>query len=104
MCNIHVEWQDDRKLSENNIIPTALKHAVRVAALVNEYVEGKGFHPITIDTYSMRPGTSGVSDGNHRIRALQFLKIPWFPASFSGDVEVLRKISVKSNVVKLIAV
>jgi hypothetical protein len=104
MCDISIDWQDDVRLSNTCAVPVELKHAARIAALAMEYKSGKGFNPITLDTYSLRHAISGITDGNHRIRALQFLKIPWFPVVFSGDTDVLSKVSVSMNVVKLVTI
>jgi hypothetical protein len=104
MCDISIDWQDDTRLHNSYTVPVELKHAARIAALAMEYKSGKGFSPITFDTYSLRHTMSGITDGNHRIRALQFLKIPWFPVVFSGDTDVLSKVSVNMDVVKLVTI
>jgi hypothetical protein len=89
-CDIEREWQEDTNLYETDKVPIELKHATRIAALVLEIEEGKGIDPVYFDTYAHK-SPSGISDGNHRIRALQYIKSEYFPASLSGVVTELNK-------------
>ena len=91
--NIEIEWQDDYELSNNKNIPDKLKHAIRVAKLVDIIRNNKGIDAVSFDTYSK--GLSFISDGHHRIRALQYLQYEYFPASIAGTISLIQKITRK---------
>jgi len=89
-CDIEKEWQDDITLYETKMVPDSIKHAIRIAALVEAIRDGKGIDPVAFDTYA-HLSPSCIYDGNHRIRALQYLKFDFFPANLSGLVTELNK-------------
>lgn len=93
-CDIEKDWQEDNNLCKTDKVPTELKHATRIAALVLEIEKGKGIYPISFDTYANK-SPSGIYDGNHRIRALQYIKSEYFPATLSGIVTELNKFKRK---------
>jgi hypothetical protein len=88
-----IDWEDDRWLRENKSIPEERKHAYRVAALVKAFRDGnllkKG---ISLDTFCVRDCRSCVSNGHHRVRALQFLGLPAGPFWLSGLVDPLKEL------------
>jgi hypothetical protein len=89
-CNI--DWEDDEFLQNDDSVKDTLKHAIRVAKLIQIISAGGGVIPITIDTFCADYCCSCVSNGHHRIRALQYLGYTHFPASCSGIVSLINKI------------
>lgn len=87
LCNLNIEWQDDNTLMHTKQIPEQYKHASRVAVLIKAIEAGNGITPVTFDTI----GVNYIIDGNHRIRALQFLDFKYFPAYCSGDMDEIKK-------------
>jgi hypothetical protein len=88
-----VEWQEDRWLSAEKTIPDSKKHAYRIAAIVRALEAGDGMQKaVTLDTFSAARCRSAISDGHHRIRALQYLGLDCAPFSLGGVVSELRKL------------
>ena len=85
-----IDWQDDRWLSVLTTVPESRKHAYRVAALVRELqLGGKLKSAISLDTFSNVHCCNSISDGHHRVRALQYLDMASGPFSLSGELDVL---------------
>ena len=78
------EWQDTWKLANNNNNKW-LFHSHIVAEQVIRYKE-TGVVPISFDTFAK--DLSGI-DGHHRLKALEYMKIPYIPMSLSGDLDSL---------------
>ena len=86
-----IDWQCDSWLAANKTIPSEHKHAYRVASLVNAFRSGDLLTSgISLDTFNVRQCLSCVSDGHHRVRALQYLGITAGPFWLSGHVEPLK--------------
>ena len=83
-------WEDDDFLEADTSISDDIKHAIRVAALVMHIRDGGGVNPVNLDTFTMNVCRSCISDGHHRIRALQYLGYTHFPAYCSGEVKLLK--------------
>lgn len=87
-----IEWQDDMFLMKTDKINEEDKHAFRVASIVNS-IKNHGFDgSIHIDTFSSSYSPCGVTDGNHRIRAIEYLGYNYAPFVFSGllsDIEAI---------------
>lgn len=63
-------------------------HSLRVAKIVSEIKNGNPITPISLffDERSYQCDIKNfIDDGNHRIRALQFLKYDYFPAFIYGN-------------------
>lgn len=85
-----LDWEDDRWLAETPDIQEAQKHAYRIAALVRDFQAGELMeHAIWLDTYNVARCRSCVSNGHHRIRALQFLGLTAGPFALSGLLDPL---------------
>ena len=88
-----LDWEDDQWLDENELIPDENKHAYRVAALVYQFQHG---HPmqqgISLDTFLANKCCSCISNGHHRIRALQFLGVKVAPFELGGPVKPLEQL------------
>lgn len=64
------------------------KHIKRIAKLVNEIINGEYITPVLMyfdDRSYMYDIKNYIEDGNHRIRALQYLKYDYFPAYIHGN-------------------
>lgn len=64
------------------------KHILRVAKLVKEILDNKDIIPISMNFDIMSTNydiKNHIEDGNHRIRALQFLKYDFYPAYIYGS-------------------
>lgn len=99
-CDIEKEWQDDIALYDTKKVPENLKHASRIAALVIDIQTGKGIDPVNFSTYAIK-SPSGISDGNHRIRALQYTRHEYFPVCLNGNVIELNKFRRKYHKQKI---
>lgn len=88
--DVHIDWEEDVWLARATHVPEHLKHAYRVAALVHHLRSGALLcNPIELDTFAMHTCGCGVTNGHHRIRALQFLGVPFGPFSLSGYLKPL---------------
>lgn len=95
LVNVDVlsEWEDDDWLRDHQTIPEDMKHAYRVAALVVTLRNGDGIrNAIQIDTFAFSRCRSGVYDGHHRIRALQYLQVNIAPFGLSGNLDELEEL------------
>lgn len=90
--NPNLDWEDDYYLRECLDIPDELKHAARIAKLVQVILIGNKVTPITIDTFSVDNCKNCIPNGHHRIRALQYLKYDRFPASLSGYTYLIKQL------------
>lgn len=90
-----IDWEDDEYLDETIDIPDELKHSYRVAAIVKDILKSNKINPISIDTAAVHKCCSCITNGHHRIRALQYLKYDGFPAILSGYVTILKKLKPK---------
>lgn len=86
--NIHQEWQD---LYENQNWNEF--HARRIKALAQIIQNGQKIDPVIIDIGGLE--RSGIIDGHHRIRALQYLNFKVFPVCLQGLTSEIKKIMVK---------
>lgn len=94
--DISKDWQDCRNLSyyNGNSSSSYNFHILRIAKLVSIIVAGTAIRPITIDTFCRYSCPSCVSDGNHRLRAMEFIgNFDVFPAFCNGNIEVLSEIN-----------
>lgn len=88
-----IDWEDDRWLSRCKSVPDDQKHAYRVAALVKAFMSSSPMQEsITLDTFSNGQCCSCVSNGHHRIRALQYLGMEQGPFNLSGIVSHLENL------------
>jgi len=87
----HQEFFNDLNKSKRDVIKM---HAYRIAALATIIKNNSNeiITPIDFDSIRWNNGCSGVQDGNHRIRAFQFLKYKSFPANCSGEESEIFKI------------
>jgi hypothetical protein len=101
--DISVDWTNIPEKDINNNISAYQnknKHVLRVAKLVKEILDNKPLKPVSMyfDAMSMTYDIKNdIEDGNHRIRALQYLKYDGFPAYIYGShskylIEYLEKI------------
>jgi hypothetical protein len=90
LVNPAIDWECDSWLAQNTTIPSRRKHAYRVAALIRAFRAGdlmiKG---ISLDTFNVQRCRSCVSDGHHRVRALQYLGLNAGPFWMGGHVDAL---------------
>lgn len=87
------DWEDDRWLHASQSIPEAKKHAYRVAAIVRELQVGGAIkRSISLDTFSVAECRSCVSNGHHRVRALQYMGLEMGPFSLAGRVDALEEL------------
>lgn len=87
------EWQDDDFLANSKDIKDELKHAYRVAKIVQEIMNGTFImNPVHFDTFIMDSCMSGISDGHHRIRALKYLEYVSVPVLMNGDLDIISSI------------
>lgn len=64
------------------------KHTLRVAKIVQELLENKKLTPVIMYFDSMSYNydiKNHIEDGNHRIRALQYLNYDYYPAFIGGS-------------------
>lgn len=91
--NPNLDWEDDMWLAKHSVIPENKKHSYRVAALVHQFKNGKPMeHGINLDTFSVSNCLSCVTNGHHRIRAIQYLGVPAAPFDLSGSVKPLKEL------------
>lgn len=91
--NIDIDWEDDYFLYNTNIVPESLKHAVRIAKIVQCILNGNFLmNPVSFDTFSEYNCLSCINNGHHRIRALQFLGYEGFPVTLSGELDFIDSI------------
>ena len=90
---IHKDWEDDIWLAQHALIPEELKHAYRVAALVQALQRGDRLkRPISLDTFVLEHCGCAVNDGHHRIRALQYLGVAAGPFALGGHLDLLEEV------------
>lgn len=88
--NPTLDWEDDHWLTACATVSDEHKHAYRVAALVQAFRNGQPMHSsIHLDTFNLGCCGCGVSNGHHRIRALQYLGVPCGPFGLSGYLDPL---------------
>lgn len=86
--NIEKDWSYTNEFNYDTAYSNKDKHAKRIAKLVNEIKQNKPLKPCAVyfDPQSYQYDIfNNVEDGNHRIRALQYLKYDGFPAYISGS-------------------
>lgn len=85
-----LDWEDDRWLSRAKHIPEDLKHTYRTAALVRDLTSGHVLREaILLDTFSGGACGCCITNGHHRIRALQYLNVPAAPFALQGLLDPL---------------
>lgn len=93
--DISVNFLDDtfiNKIKDTQSLIFA--HSCRISMLV-EIAKHQQLDPVLFDTEcSVTDVYSGVTDGHHRIRALQYLKREVFPASCAGYVNTIDSLTV----------
>jgi hypothetical protein len=98
--DINIDWEDDEyleELSDDTVeLSDDMKHAYRIAALINAFKNGASVNPVSIDTFVMDKCCLCIYNGHHRIRALQYQLFDFFPAYCSGDVDEIKKIRMKN--------
>ena len=88
-----LDWEDDEYLAESQEVPEEVKHAYRVAALVQELRSGAQLRKsVELDTFNVGNCCSCIPNGHHRIRALQYLGMDCAPFSLSGLVSPLKEL------------
>jgi len=88
-----LDWEDDHWLRKHKDIPEAAKHAYRVAALVRDIRAGNLLqNAIHLDTFANGHCCCCISNGHHRIRALQFIGLKAGPFSLSGLLDELEEL------------
>jgi hypothetical protein len=91
--NISLDWEDDQYLFNAKHIENNLKHAMRIAALIVEFNKpDSSIEPVDIDTVSVNQCLSAITNGHHRIRALQYLGYNGFPSYLSGYCSMLEEL------------
>jgi hypothetical protein len=94
-----LDWEDDDWLRDLESVPDTRKHAYRVAALVRDFQSGAVMcDAISMDTFTVSKCASCVTNGHHRVRALQYLGVPAAPFSLSGSLDVLKDLVQLANV------
>lgn len=89
--DISKDWtsiKPDEKFNFETAFSDKKKHIKRVAKLVNEIRNGEKLTPVLMyfdDRSYMYDIKNYIEDGNHRIRALQYLKYDYFPAYIHGN-------------------
>ena len=96
------DWQDDIfDITDPSLFPPDYiqyptirmdYHPLRVRAIIEHLINRGWIAPITLDTYSNRSCPNCISDGHHRIRALQYLGYTHFPAYCSGLINEIERI------------
>jgi len=89
--DINIDWEDDKFLQDHNM-REEMKHPMRIAKLVIHFRNSGAVYPVSIDTYARNYCKSCVSNGHHRIRALQFMGYDSFPAYCAGVVDVIEEL------------
>lgn len=93
-----IDWEDDAWLDNFPGIPDDKKHGYRVAALVAELQAGGQLQQaIELDTFCIGRCCSGVANGHHRVRALQYLGFPVAPFSLGGHLDLLERLVKKAG-------
>ena len=92
----NIDWEDDTYLDNYNELDGLMKHAFRVAAIIKALKNGGLVKPVSIDITGKQDCCSCVSNGHHRIRALQYQLFDFFPAYCSGYVDEIKKIRMKN--------
>lgn len=88
-----IDWEDDRWLSRCTTVPEDQKHTYRIAALVNAFTSSSPMQKsITLDTFSDGQCCSCVTNGHHRVRALQYLGMEQGPFNLNGIVDQLENL------------
>lgn len=90
--NPKLDWEVDCFLYNTDECAEEMKHAYRVASIINSILAQGIEHPIEFDTFTMFKCYSCITNGHHRIRALQFLKINIMPLSISGALDIIEQI------------
>ena len=93
--NIDVNFLDDKHMenykTEQELI---FMHSCRISILI-DIAKNNSLIPVVFDTIAnVVDNYSGVLDGHHRIRALQYLKRLIFPAYCSGYVDEIDSITI----------
>ena len=85
-----LDWEDDFWLARHTGIREADKHAYRVAALVAQMRAGRVMESaICLDTFCNGQCGCCISNGHHRLRALQYLGLSAGPFALSGYLDPL---------------
>lgn len=82
--NLHKGWSFSA--SDTNA------HAKRIAAIVSLIEKGVSFDPVEMELSPFNKNLNFINDGNHRIRAYQFLKFKGFVANVGGFEEAIDKL------------
>jgi hypothetical protein len=88
--NISVDWtsiKEDDIINNISAYQNKNKHSLRIAKLVKEMLDNKPIRPVSMFFDAMSYNydiKNNIEDGNHRIRALQYLKYDGFPAYIYG--------------------
>lgn len=86
--DVSKDWTFYNNKNYENAYTDKSKHVLRIAKLVNEIKNGNEIVPISM-FFDERSYVSDIKnyieDGNHRIRALQYLKYDYFPAYVYGN-------------------
>ena len=92
--NIGVNWLDDPYMEVVNDLELFTLHAWRISLLI-DIAKKEQLTPVVFDTISNVVNVySGVLDGHHRIRALQYLNRPVFPGYCSGYADEIDSITI----------
>ena len=96
------DWQDDifEITPDYTQYPTLRMdyHPLRVRAFIEHLSNGDWIAPVTLYTSDFRYCPNCVSDGHHRIRALQYMGYTHFPAYCSGLINEIERIVEKGIV------
>jgi hypothetical protein len=84
LVNLNIPWEKEKASSDY--------HAQRIAAIILKTNDGAEFAPIDMELSRYNRNWNMVNDGNHRIRAYQFMKKKGFYAEFSGSIELIKKL------------
>lgn len=87
--NPKLDWEVDYFLYSTDECTEEMKHAYRVASVINSILSEGIENPVEFDTFSMFKCHSCITNGHHRVRALQFLKINILPLSMSGSCDII---------------
>lgn len=75
--DLNKQWKDNSKQA----------HAQRIASIIIKIKQGIEFESIQIELSTYNRNRNKINDGNHRIRAYQFLKKEGFFAELGGTVK-----------------
>lgn len=85
-----LDWEDDTWLARNPDIQDDEKHAYRVAAIVRQLTTDAPLRePVMLDTYSVASCGCCITNGHHRLRALEYIGMPAAPFALAGDLDAL---------------